>query len=160
MAGSMNKVILVGNLGRDPEIRHTNSGQKIANISVATSDVWRDKSGERQEKTEWHRVVVFNSNLADFAERFLKKGSKVYVEGSLQTRKFTDQSGQDRYTTEIVIGTYRGELIVLDQRSDNGSAGSFSSGESNTVSSAAGVGWDTTPLSGNSSETLDDEIPF
>ena len=148
MAGSMNKVILVGNLGRDPEIRHTNSGQKIANISVATSDVWRDKSGERQEKTEWHRVVVFNSNLADFAERFLKKGSKVYVEGSLQTRKFTDQSGQDRYTTEIVIGTYRGELIVLDQRSDNG------------VSSAAGAGWDTTPLSGNSSETLDDEIPF
>lgn len=160
MAGSMNKVILVGNLGRDPEIRHTNSGQKIANISVATSDVWRDKSGERQEKTEWHRVVVFNSNLADFAERFLKKGSKVYVEGSLQTRKFTDQSGQDRYTTEIVIGTYRGELIVLDQRSDNGSAGSFSSGESNTVSSAAGAGWDTTPLSGSASETLDDEIPF
>ena len=160
MAGSMNKVILVGNLGRDPEIRHTNSGQKIANISVATSDVWRDKSGERQEKTEWHRVVVFNSNLADFAERFLKKGSKVYVEGSLQTRKFTDQSGQDRYTTEIVIGTYRGELIVLDQRSDNGSAGNFSSGDTGGVSSAAGVGWDTTPLSGNASETLDDEIPF
>ena len=104
--------------------------------------------------------MVFNSNLADFAERFLKKGSKVYVEGSLQTRKFTDQSGQDRYTTEIVIGTYRGELIVLDQRSDNGSAGSFSSGESNTVSSAAGAGWDTTPLSGGTSETLDDEIPF
>lgn len=156
MAGSMNKVILVGNLGRDPEIRHTNSGQKIANISVATSDVWRDKSGERQEKTEWHRIVVFNSNLADLAERFLKKGSKVYVEGSLQTRKFTDQNGQDKYTTEIVIGTYRGELIVLDQRSDNNS----SSGFSNSESPASGTGWDSTPLSGNTSETIDDEIPF
>lgn len=152
----MNKVILVGNLGRDPEIRHTNAGQKIANISVATSDVWRDKSGERQEKTEWHRVVVFNSNLADFAERFLKKGSKVYVEGSLQTRKFTDQSGQDRYTTEIVIGAYRGELIVLDQRSDGNNAGGFAAADS----ASNGTGWDTTPLSGGSAETVDDEIPF
>ena len=152
----MNKVILVGNLGRDPEIRHTNSGQKIANISVATSDVWRDKSGERQEKTEWHRVVVFNSNLADFAERFLKKGSKVYVEGSLQTRKFTDQNGQDKYTTEVVIGTYRGELIVLDQRSDNNNSGNSVSADS--VSN--GAGWDTTPLSGGNTETTDDEIPF
>ncbi|MBQ3117496.1 MAG: single-stranded DNA-binding protein [Alphaproteobacteria bacterium] len=155
MAGSMNKVILVGNLGRDPEIRHTNSGQKIANLSVATSDTWKDKSGERQERTEWHRVVVFNSNLADFAERFLRKGSKVYVEGALQTRKFTDQSGQDKFTTEVVLGAFRGELIILDNRnSESGSSSLGSSSDSN------GGGWDTTPLSGGSSESFDDEIPF
>ena len=102
MAGSINKVTLVGNLGRDPEIRHSTAGQKIAHLSVATSDTWKDKSGERQERTEWHRVVIFNANLADFAERFLKKGSKVYVEGALQTRRYTDQSGQERFTTEVV----------------------------------------------------------
>lgn len=117
MAGSINKVILVGNLGRDPEIRHTNSGQKIANLSVATSDTWKDKSGERQERTEWHRVVVFNANLAEFAERFLRKGSKVYIEGSLQTRKFTDQSGAEKYTTEVVLSAFRGELVVIRQLS-------------------------------------------
>jgi len=155
MAGSINKVILVGNLGRDPEIRHTNSGQKIANLSVATSDTWKDKSGERQERTEWHRVVVFNSNLADFAERFLRKGSKVYVEGALQTRKFTDQSGQDKFTTEVVLGAFRGELIILDNR--NSESGSSSLGGS---SDSNGGGWDTTPLSGGSSESFDDEIPF
>lgn len=153
MAGSINKVVLVGNLGRDPEVRHTNSGQKIVHLSVATSDTWRDKSGERQEKTEWHRVVVFNSNLADFAERFLKKGSKVYVEGSLQTRKYTDASGQERYTTEIVLGAYRGELVLLDTRS-----GDVSVNNENSMSSSAGAGWDTAAVSG--SDSFDDEIPF
>ena len=116
MAGSINKVTLVGNLGRDPEIRHSTAGQKIAHLSVATSETWKDKSGERQERTEWHRVVIFNANLADFAERFLKKGSKVYVEGALQTRRYTDQSGQERFTTEVVLGAFRGELVMLDAR--------------------------------------------
>ncbi len=157
MAGSINKVTLVGNLGRDPEIRHTTSGQKIAHLSVATSDTWKDKSGERQERTEWHRVVVFNANLADFAERFLKKGSKVYVEGALQTRKYADQTGQDRYTTEIVLGAYRGELVVLDARGENGGMGS--AGGMDSASSSSSTGWDTTPLSGTT-ETFDDEIPF
>lgn len=155
MAGSINKVILVGNLGRDPEIRHTTAGQKIAHLSVATSDSWKDKSGERQEKTEWHRIVVFNVNLADFSERYLKKGSKVYIEGALQTRKYADQSGQERYTTEIVLGAYRGELVVLDSRGE-GAAGGSSATES---SSAGSSGWDATPLSG-ATETFDDEIPF
>ncbi|MBQ8250818.1 MAG: single-stranded DNA-binding protein [Alphaproteobacteria bacterium] len=153
MAGSINKVTLVGNLGRDPEIRHTATGQKIAHLSVATSETWKDKSGERQERTEWHRVVIFNANLADFSERFLKKGSKVYVEGALQTRKFTDQSGQDRYTTEVVLGAFRGELVVLDGRSD----GSSSSLSSDAGSSSSG--WDATSLSGGT-DSFDDEIPF
>ncbi len=156
MAGSMNKVILVGNLGRDPEIRHTNSGQKIANLSVATSDTWKDKSGERQERTEWHRVVVFNANLADVAERYLHKGSKVYLEGALQTRKYTDQSGQERFTTEVVLGAFRGELIILDGRGDNAGMGG-SSTHSETGSSNSG--WDATPLSGGA-DSFDDEIPF
>ncbi len=155
MAGSMNKVILVGNLGRDPEIRHTNSGQKIANLSVATSDTWKDKSGERQERTEWHRVVVFNNNLADFAERFLHKGSKVYVEGALQTRKYTDQNGQDRFTTEIVLGAFRGELIILDSRSEGGMVSSGMGSDSSSTS-----GWDATPLAGSNTDSFDDEIPF
>ena len=153
MAGSINKVTLVGNLGRDPEIRHTATGQKIAHLSVATSETWKDKSGERQERTEWHRVVIFNANLADFSERYLKKGSKVYVEGALQTRKFTDQSGQDRYTTEVVLGAFRGELVVLDARTD---------GASSSLSSDAGSsssGWDATSLSGGA-DSFDDEIPF
>ncbi len=153
MAGSINKVTLVGNLGRDPEIRHTATGQKIAHLSVATSETWKDKSGERQERTEWHRVVIFNANLADFSERYLKKGSKVYVEGALQTRKFTDQSGQDRYTTEVVLGAFRGELVVLDGRVD---------GASSSLSSDAGAsssGWDATSLSGGA-DSFDDEIPF
>ncbi len=155
MDGSMNKVILVGNLGRDPEIRHTNSGQKIANLSVATSDTWKDKSGERQERTEWHRVVVFNANLADVAERYLRKGSKVYLEGSLQTRKYTDQSGAERFTTEVVLGAFRGELIILDGRADNGSMGGSHSDNGSTAG-----GWDATPLSGGNSDSFDDEIPF
>src|ERR1700758_517236 len=115
MAGSINKVILVGNLGRDPEIRSTQDGMRIANLAVATSETWRDKmSGERKERTEWHRVVIFNERLAEFAEKYLKKGRKVYVEGALQTRKWTDNSGQERYTTEIVLQRFRGELTMLD----------------------------------------------
>ena len=117
MAGSVNKVILVGNLGRDPEIRSTQDGMRIANLAVATSETWRDKmSGERKERTEWHRVVIFNERLAEIAEKYLKKGSKVYVEGALQTRKWTDNSGQERYTTEIVLQRFRGELTMLDRR--------------------------------------------
>src|SRR6201988_3764636 len=113
MAGSVNKVILVGNLGADPEIRRTQDGRPIANLRIATSESWRDKNtGERQEKTEWHNVVVFNENAARIAEQYLKKGSKVYVEGQLQTRKWQDQSGQDRYTTEVVVNRFRGELTL------------------------------------------------
>lgn len=156
MAGSINKVTLVGNLGRDPEVRHTAAGQKIVHLSVATSDSWKDKSGERQERTEWHRIVVFNSNLADFAERFLKKGSKVYVEGSLQTRKYTDSSGQEKFTTEIILGAYRGELVVLDARQSE-NAGAATGGET-----AGGSGWDSTTSAATPAGTTEfnDEIPF
>src|SRR5215469_12580464 len=127
MAGSVNKVILVGNLGKDPEIRTLQSGTKVANLSVATSETWNDRqSGERKERTEWHRVVIFNDRVADVAERYLKKGAKVYVEGSLQTRKWTDQGGQERYTTEVVIGRFKGELTMLDTRG----GGDSSAGES------------------------------
>src|SRR6476646_6599306 len=117
MAGSVNKVILVGNLGADPEIRTLNSGDRVANLRLATSEQWRDRtSGERKERTEWHRVVIFNDNLVKVAESYLKKGSKVYVEGALQTRKWTDQSGQEKYTTEVVISRFKGELTMLDTR--------------------------------------------
>lgn len=115
MAGSVNKVLLVGNLGRDPEVRNTQDGRKVVTLSLATSESWRDKqSGERKEKTEWHRVVIFNDNLAEIAEKFLKKGSKVFLEGQLQTRKWTDQSGAEKYSTEVVLQKYRGELTLLD----------------------------------------------
>ncbi|MBC8793992.1 MAG: single-stranded DNA-binding protein [Tagaea sp. CACIAM 22H2] len=121
MAGSVNKVILIGNLGRDPEVRTMNNGGKVVNLSVATSETWRDKnSGERQEKTEWHRVVIFNEKLGEVAERFLKKGSKVYVEGALQTRKWTDQSGTEKYSTEVVLQRFRGELTMLDGKGGGG----------------------------------------
>ena len=127
MAGSVNKVILVGNLGADPEIRRLNSGEPVVNLSVATSETWRDKnSGERRERTEWHRVVIFNENLAKVAENYLKKGSKVYVEGQLQTRKWTDQNGQDKYTTEIVLQRFRGDLQMLDSRGEG--EGSYGGG--------------------------------
>jgi len=155
MAGSINKVVLVGNLGRDPEIRHTAAGSKIAHLSVATSDSWRDKNGERQEKTEWHRVVIFNANLADFAERALKKGSKVYVEGALQTRKFTDSNGVEKFTTEIVLGSFRGELVALDGRADTNTPPA----ESAEGETAADAGWDSAAATGKT-ETFDDEIPF
>ncbi len=121
MAGSVNKVILVGNLGKDPEVRNTQDGTKIVNLTLATSETWNDRaSGERKERTEWHRVVIFNDRVADVAERFLKKGAKIYVEGSLQTRKWTDQSGQERYTTEVMIGRFNGQLTMLDTRSGGG----------------------------------------
>lgn len=155
MVSSINKVILVGNLGRDPEVRHTAAGAKIVHLSVATSDVWKDKNGERQEKTEWHRVVIFNPNLADFAERSLKKGSKVYVEGSLQTRKFQDASGQDKFSTEIILGSYRGELVVLEGRADGAPAGENPADGSEPAPDA---GWDSAPTGGN--EAFNDEIPF
>ncbi len=123
MAGSVNKVILVGNLGRDPEIRTFQNGGRVANLSVATSETWKDRnSGERRERTEWHRVVVLNENLIGVCERFLKKGSKVYLEGQLETRKFTDSSGAERYTTEVVLRPFRGELTMLDGRGEGGGA--------------------------------------
>ena len=121
MAGSVNKVILVGNLGRDPEVRHTQNNQKVVNMRIATSERWRDRqSGENKERTEWHSVVIFNENLADIAERYLRKGSSVYVEGQLQTRKWTDQSGQERYTTEVVLSRFKGELTLLGGRGEGG----------------------------------------
>lgn len=117
MAGSVNKVILVGNLGRDPEVRRLNSGEPVVNLRIATSETWKDKgSGERKERTEWHSVVIFNDNLARVAEQYLRKGSKVYIEGQLQTRKWQDQGGQEKYTTEIVLQRFRGELTILDGR--------------------------------------------
>ncbi|WP_215763025.1 single-stranded DNA-binding protein [Acetobacter sp. P1H12_c] len=137
MAGSVNKVILVGNLGKDPEVRTSQNGMKIVSFSIATSDTWNDRaSGERRERTEWHRVVIFNDRLADVAERFLRKGRKVYLEGALQTRKWTDQSGQERYTTEVIVERFRGELVLLDSRS--GSEGEESGGYGGGGSSYGG----------------------
>jgi len=158
MAGSVNKVILVGNLGRDPEVRSTQDGRKIVNLSVATSENWKDKtSGERREKTEWHRVVIFNENLGRVAEQYLKKGSKVYLEGQLQTRKYTDQAGVEKYSTEVVLQNYRGELTLLDSR--GGGAGG---GDDYAMAEPAGAGAGRAagggfPRGGNN---LDDEIPF
>jgi len=121
MAGSVNKVILIGNLGKDPEIRTLNSGERVANLTIATSENWKDKAtGERKEKTEWHRVVIFNDNISSIAERYLKKGSKVYLEGSLQTRKWTDASGVEKYSTEVVLQRFNGNLTLLDGRQDTG----------------------------------------
>ena len=149
MAG-VNKVILVGNLGRDPEVRHTQDGRKIVNFSIATSETWKDRqSGERRERTEWHRIVIFNEHLANIAEQYLRKGSKVYLEGQLQTRKWTDNSGQEKYTTEVVLQNYRGELQMLDSRGQGGGGG-FDDGGSMGGGAPAGGGAD----------DLDDEIPF
>jgi single-strand DNA-binding protein len=148
MAGSVNKVILVGNLGKDPEVRRMTSGEPVVNLSLATSESWRDKaSGERKEKTEWHRVVIFNKNLADVAEKYLKKGSKVYVEGQLQTRKWTDKDGQEKYSTEVVLQNFRGELTMLDGRGGEGGGG------------GGGRGASEAPASFQRDE-MDDEIPF
>ena len=131
MAGSVNKVILVGNLGRDPEIRFTQSGQKLANMSVATSEQWRDKqSGEKREKTEWHRVVVFDERLADIVEKYVKKGSKVYLEGSLQTRKWTGNDGVEKYTTEVVLQRFSGVLTMLDSPGGGSGGGNYGGGDS------------------------------
>jgi single-strand DNA-binding protein len=183
MAGSVNKVILVGNLGKDPEVRSTQDGSKIVNLTLATSETWNDRaSGERKERTEWHRVVIFNDRVADVAERFLKKGAKIYVEGSLQTRKWTDQQGQERYTTEVVIGRFNGQLTMLDGRSGGGEGG-YAGAEGGSApgggggyaprerapaaagraagaparggAAAGGPSWDA-PKGGD----LDDEIPF
>src|ERR1700680_90985 len=129
MAGSVKKVTLIGNMGKEPEEGATQDGTKIVNLTMATSETWSDRaSGERKEKTEWHRVVIFNDRVADVAERYLKKGAKIYVEGSLQTRKWTDQGGQERYTTEIVIGRFNGQLTMLDGRSGGGDQGSYAGG--------------------------------
>jgi single-strand DNA-binding protein len=159
MAGSVNKVILVGNLGRDPEVRTTQDGLKIVNLSLATSDTWRDRNtGERKERTEWHRVVIFNERLADVAEKYLRKGSKIYVEGALQTRKWTDQSGQDRYSTEVVLQRFRGELTMLDSRASGESGGDYGGGGGGSYGSGGGGGGG--GPSGPSGGDLDDEIPF
>jgi single-strand DNA-binding protein len=164
MAGSVNKVILIGNLGADPEIRRTQDGRPVANLRVATSESWRDKAtGERKEKTEWHRVVIFNENICKVAEQYLKKGSKVFIEGQLQTRKWQDQSGQERYSTEVVLQGFRGELTLLDRAGGTGGGGDFaaddnggefgSPGPTRKVA-AAGAG-------GRSPRNdMDDEIPF
>jgi single-strand DNA-binding protein len=157
MAGSVNKVILIGNLGRDPEVRSMQNGGKVANLSIATSENWKDKNtGERKEKTEWHRVVIFGS-LADIAERYLKKGSKVYVCGQLQTRKWTDQSGIEKYTTEVVLQGYGGELTMLDGRGDGaGGGGGYGASDPSGDGGGSGGGWDSGPSGGD----MDDDIPF
>lgn len=162
MSGSLNKVILVGNLGRDPEVRSTQNGDKVANLNIATSERWRDRDGNNQERTEWHRVVLFGK-IADVAERFLRKGSKVLIEGKLQTRKWQDQSGQERYTTEIVVSGFGGNMTMLDGRGEGGAPasgggdsygnGSYG-GDSYSGGSSSGGGF------GGGSADLDDEIPF
>ena len=158
MAGSVNKVILVGNLGADPEIRRTQDGRPIANLRVATSENWRDKNtGERREKTEWHRVVIFNEGLCKVAEQYLRKGSKVYLEGALQTRKWTDQSGQERYSTEVVLQGFNSVLTMLDGKA--GGAGS-SAGGGDYGDDDFGGGRSSGGGKGNFSQDLDDEIPF
>lgn len=160
MAGSVNKVILVGNLGRDPEVRALQDGNKMANLSVATSESWRDRaSGERRERTEWHRVVIFNERLAEIAEKYLKKGSKVYLEGQLQTRKWTGQDGQDRYTTEVVLSRFRGELTMLDTRGGGGDFGG-GGGDYGTGGPGGGANDDLSGGQGPGGGDLDDEIPF
>jgi len=158
MAGSVNKVILVGNLGRDPEIRSLNSGERVANLSLATSETWRDKAtGERKEKTEWHRVVVFNDNIVKVCENYLKKGSTVYVEGQLQTRKWTDQQGVEKYSTEVVIQKFKGELTMLGGRGDGGGA---SRGGDDDYSSGFSTGGANKPSGPRESYDLNDDIPF
>jgi single-strand DNA-binding protein len=170
MAGSVNKVILVGNLGRDPEVRRLNSGEPVVNLRIATSETWKDKaSGERKEKTEWHSVVIFNENLARVAEQYLKKGSKVYLEGQLQTRKWQDQQGQEKYTTEIVLQRFRGELTILDSR--GGGASEFGEEEPGQISRGGDFGRSSpmdrkpapAPASGGGGSRfsdIDDDIPF
>ena len=190
MAGSVNKVILIGNLGKDPEIRRTQDGRPIANLNIATTETWRDKnSGEKKEKTEWHRVVIFNENLCKVAEQYLKKGAKVYVEGALQTRKWQDQSGAEKYTTEIVLQNFGGTLTMLDTRtgaggmqesgqSDYGGGGGSSGGDSYGGGSGSGSGGGSGSGAGSGysaprsapkgntgggkpfDKALDDEIPF
>ena len=168
MAG-VNKVILVGNLGADPEARSLNNGGEVVNMRIATSESWKDKDGNRQERTEWHNVVIFNENLGRVAKNYLKKGSKVYVEGQIQTRKWQDQSGNDRYTTEIVLQRFRGELVLLDARGEGGGGGSFGGDE---YGSSSGGGFGGSAFGGGGSKPqsrpqpaafdsdLDDDVPF
>jgi single-strand DNA-binding protein len=168
MAGSVNKVILVGNLGRDPEVRRLNSGDQVVNLSLATSENWRDKqTGERKERTEWHRVVIFNENLGKVAEQYLKKGSKVYIEGQLQTRKYQDKDGQEKYTTEVVLQRFRGELTLLDSRGsaqggDDYAGGQVSGGRSGEFGRSSPM--ERRPATAGAGAggrgDLDDDIPF
>ena len=168
MSGSLNKVQLIGNLGADPEIRRMNSGDPIVNLRIATSETWRDKdSGEKKERTFWHQVVIFNEGLAKVAEQYLKKGSKVYIEGQLQTRKWQDQSGQEKYTTEVVLQRFRGELTLLDGRSgpsegggDYDSGGSSDFGRSSPLEAPRGGGARPPAASSSYAADLDDDIPF
>ncbi len=158
MAGSVNKVTLVGNLGKDPEVRSLTSGMKVVNFNIATSETWNDKAtGERKEQTEWHRIVIMNERLADVAEKYLRKGSKVYLEGKLQTRKWTDQSGQEKYTTEVLLGRFGGELVMLDRNPNGGGGEDYApraSAPAKVPARATAGGWDAPAAD------LDDEIPF
>jgi single-strand DNA-binding protein len=161
MAGSVNKVILVGNLGADPEARSLNNGGEVVNIRVATSENWKDRDGNRQERTEWHNVVIFNENLGRVAKSYLRKGSKVYLEGQLQTRKWTDNNGNDRYTTEVVLQRFRGELVLLD-RAEGGGRGDFADQEVGSGFSSGGSGssrQQSRPQPAFDSD-LDDDVPF
>ena len=167
MAGSVNKVIVVGNLGKDPEIRTLNSGDRVANLRIATSETWRDKSsGERKEKTEWHQVVIFNDNLVKVAEQYLKKGSTVYIEGALQTRKWTDGQGVEKYSTEIVLQKFRGELTMLGGRNQGGEAGESYGGGNSEYGGGGGGGFQSGRAAQGSgpresfAADLDDDIPF
>jgi len=161
MAGSVNKVTLIGNLGKDPEVRRLNSGEPVVNLSIATSESWRDKqSGERKEKTEWHRVVIFNENIAKVAEQYLKKGSTVYIEGQLQTRKYQDKDGVEKYSTEIVLQKYRGELTMLGGKGDGGGRSFEDEGGGGNFSSNSGKKRVAEGPRENFSADLDDEIPF
>jgi single-strand DNA-binding protein len=161
MAGSVNKVILVGNLGRDPEVRSMQDGRNMVNMSVATSETWRDRqSGERKERTEWHRVVIFNEKLAEVAQKYVKKGSKIYVEGQLTTRKWTDQSGQERYTTEVVIPRFGGALTMLDGRSGGEAGASGGMDDEMAPAAAAASGGGGRPAARGKAGELDDDIPF
>ena len=164
MAGSVNKVILIGNLGADPEIRRMNSGDQVASLRIATSDTWRDRNtGERRERTEWHSVVIFNENLVKVVEQYLKKGAKIYVEGQLQTRKWQDQNGNDRYTTEIVLQKYRGELQMLDSRGESGGSRAQVRDQSGSYGGGYGGSDDNSNANqqeNNFSRQLDDDVPF
>ncbi|HHB80579.1 MAG TPA: single-stranded DNA-binding protein [Aliiroseovarius sp.] len=166
MAGSVNKVILIGNLGRDPEVRSFSNGGKVCNLRIATSETWKDRNtGERRERTEWHSVAIFSEPLARVAEQYLRKGSKVYLEGQLETRKWQDQSGNDRYSTEVVLRPYRSELVMLDGRSGGGDQGGYGGGDQGGYGGGAGGGGfgggDSGPApSGGGGGGFDDEIPF
>ena len=163
MAGSVNKVILVGNLGNDPEARSLNNGGEVVNLSVATSENWKDRDGNKQERTEWHRVVIFNENLGRVAKQYLRKGSKVYLEGQLQTRKWQDNNGQDKYSTEVVLQRFRGELVLLDSRQGGGGGGGLNDDYENAgfggAGSTTGGGAQSRPAPAFDSD-LDDDVPF